>query len=313
MKLNEAKSIYDLKTIKRMDVEIEERIADSDGKPIAGTGTRKLAILYDACAISEDDVEKLVESGEYAGSDELLVLSPKAADRLAKMIAPHKAKPAPSPYEPEPVTRSAEYDRLVEKYFSPFGMLLRYWTRDEILDACAGTGLSERDLCEEMKVISEYRGQGHCGRSDAEYLRTGVESVREYDRAGREYLEAGRKRCNVYRVKNQYQGLRHGKVIAALLYARYPQLRKFGFKFYEYQDYPNSLPYEIYPEACNFYIPFEAMLSGDISAIIKRNEDYCKSYRFGEYTPEKHKERMESDGKVRSLLETIKSLPRRNN
>lgn len=171
-----------------------------------------------------------------------------------------------------------EYERLVLKYFEPV-QFLRHWFDDkEIVFACAHTGITERDLCAEMVVEPGHK----CLYKNNEYLRTSTELVPQYDTYGRELVERKRKKMDVYRVVNRYQGTRHGEVVLYLLYRRYPELVQFGFSAYSMSHEPN---YEIYPNN-HVYVPFAALMSGDIDAIIFRNREYCKQYNNGRFSPE---------------------------
>lgn len=179
-----------------------------------------------------------------------------------------------------------EYERLVIKYFTPFRFLRRWFDEREIVLACADSGVTLRDLCSETNVEPGAK----CHYSKAEYLRTSFESVPQYDSRGRELAERVREKRDVYRVVNQYQHLRHGKVIQKLLYDRYPELEKFGFSFYG-MDHTD---YEIYPKN-GIYVNFAAMMSGNVDAILFRNEEYCKWYNNGRYSLNGHKEAIATD------------------
>ena len=69
----------------------------------------------------------------------------------------------------------------------------------------------------------------------------------------------------------------------------------------------NECSYEIYPHTVNCYTPFEALLAGDITAIIERNKNYCKSYNCGEYTLDKWNERVKSP-EMQHYFDVIKSI-----
>lgn len=174
--------------------------------------------------------------------------------------------------------KDAEYERLVLKYFLPLP-LLRHWFDDrEIIFACAHTGITEHDLCQELCVNLGSK----CYYSNSEYLRTSWEYVPQYDNCGRVLLKRKREKRDVYRITSHYQHCSHGQVIRHLLYERYPELSKFGFETYGMHSEEN---YEIYPKN-GIYIPFAALMSGDIDFIIHRNREYCKSYNNGRYSPE---------------------------
>ena len=170
-----------------------------------------------------------------------------------------------------------EYERLVLKYFEPLSLLRHWFDEKEIVLACAHTGVSNHDLCQEMFV----NPGDTCYRSNNEFIRTSWESVPQYDAHGRELMERKRKQMDVYRIANQYQGLSHGQVILHLLYTHYPELSKFGFSAY---GMSGEWDYEIYPKN-NIYTSLTALMSGDIDFILHRNREYCKSYNNGRYSP----------------------------
>lgn len=192
----------------------------------------------------------------------------------------------------------AEFGRLVCKYFQPFGFLRHWFDEKEIILACANSGLQVYDLCMEEYVEP---GRKHWNKN-AEYLRTSVESMPQYDAKGREFMERSQKRMDVYRVANKYQSTKQGEVIKLLVYGRYPELEKFGFKFYG-MDCSN---YEIYPEN-NIYVDFVAMMSGNVDAILFRNEEYCKWYNKDRYSPEGHKKAI-STWEAREMFDLIRRI-----
>ena len=191
-----------------------------------------------------------------------------------------------------------EYERLVIKYFRPFQFLCRWFDEREIVLACADSGITLRDLCSETNVEPGTK----CHYSEAEYLRTSFESVPQYDKYDRELAERKREKRDVYRVVNQYQHVRHGKVIQKLLYDRYPELEKFEFSFYGM----DSTSYEIYPKN-DIYVNFAAMMSGNVDAILFRNEEYCKCYNNGRYSLNGHKEAIATD-EAKEMFDLIRRI-----
>lgn len=174
-----------------------------------------------------------------------------------------------------------EYERIVKKFFTPFNFIQHWFDEKDIIRACANTGVTIRDLCQEAFTEPGMRQSYYA--QYGEYLRTSMEYVAQYDRDGHELAERKKEKVDVYRIKNQYQGLVHGEVIKYLLYERYPKLKKFHFKFYGYNDSEHD--YEIYPDG-GIYVPFTALMTGDIDMIMHRNRDYCKWYNNGRYSPE---------------------------
>lgn len=193
----------------------------------------------------------------------------------------------------------AEYERLVFRYFQPFPFLKHWFDEREIVLACAHTGVTVSDLCQEVKIQPGYK----CGLSNAEYLRTSFESVPQFDKMGRELMQRKQEKMDVYRVASHYQGLCHGKVILHLLYGRYPELAKFEFNAY---GMDSCSSYEIYPKT-GVYVPFEALMDGDIDAILLRNRDYCAWYNNGRYTTEECEKAFRSE-KVMEMFDVIRKI-----
>lgn len=171
-----------------------------------------------------------------------------------------------------------EYRRLVKKFFYPMDYLSQWFTKTKIIDACARTGMTEMDLCDEWYVE---RGQKINYPYASEFLRTSPKFVPKYDSRGRELLERDYKYMDIYRISARRQGHCHGQVFEYLLYDRYPELKQYQFKFYELRN--ND--YEIYPQGSlhNIYVPFDALMNGDVEQIIKRNISYWKKFNEATY------------------------------
>ena len=82
---------------------------------------------------------------------------------------------------------------------------------------------------------------------------------------------------------------------------------QFGFESYGMDHGPEE-KYEIYPKN-HIYTPFQALLSGDIETIKKRNLTYGTSRNFGEYTVSKVKERLSGE-ETGHYFEVIQGLDR---
>lgn len=223
----------------------------------------------------------------------------KTYNELTEMI--HKMNEEKTNNKIKRNAEDAEYRRIVLKFLEPLEFLKQWWSEDEIIEACAQTHTSVRDLCREEYV----KPGGKCHRTPNEFLRTSVESVPEYDRHGREYMERARTTRDVYRVVNNYQDNFTGKIIKYLLLKKYPILTKYNFSCYGFRSYDRT--YEIYPDKIHVYTPFEALMNKNIDAIIQRNADYCKSYNHGKYTVEEWENRLAST-EVQEYLSTIKNL-----
>lgn len=206
-----------------------------------------------------------------------------------------------------------EYKRIVKKYLTIFDMLNKYWSEDEIVEACA-KHLTTSDIakeqpipCERIHCQPEKYNEYYHYPEPMEYKRTGLASVRRYTKSGDELLYGETKMCHIYMTTNEYQGIHHGNIILELLYSTYPELKEFEFKAYKFH---NHIQYEIYPSGINCYTPFDALMESDIEAIIKRNEGYCKAYNAGIYTLEKWNERVNSP-EIQHYFNIIKNLSRK--
>lgn len=196
---------------------------------------------------------------------------------------------------------SSEYWDVIQHYFTPFQFLERWWTKEEIVHACAKTGVKRCDLTSEKTV--PHNSNAPYSNPAALFLRTAYEYIPQYTKSGEELMARKNILCDVYEVKHEYESLVHGKVIKYLLEGKFPGLKAYDFSCYSYHDYKR---YEIYPRKIikNYYVPFAAMLEGDVDTIIERNTNYCKSYNHGDYTPEKNTDRLNSQ-EVRKFLEWI--------
>lgn len=182
---------------------------------------------------------------------------------------------------------TASFRHIVKTYLTCYNELNQYFSEEEIIQA-AFRNANERSITEETLINPGCT----CYKTPNEYLRTGIESVRAFDKNGRAYLECDRKRMDVYRTASQYQGLIHGPIILDLLYHRFPELIEFQYEAYEWNTYRN-FEYEIYPKN-NIYTPFKALMEKNIDAIKERNLSYAKAYHNGIYTPELTEKRLQS-------------------
>lgn len=197
---------------------------------------------------------------------------------------------------------SEEFAELVKKYFTPMEFLKRWWAEDEIVQAVAAKMTKNSLISESFLPVGK-----KCHLNPCEYVRTSFETVPRYTKEGEELLHGERKKCDVYMVRNPYQGLRHGAVILELLYKRYPELVKYKFDAYEmYED--NQHPYEIYP-SFHVYVPFEALMEGNIDKIKRRNVEYARSFNNGFFTPKAMEARLKEPD-VEEMFQTICELKR---
>lgn len=194
---------------------------------------------------------------------------------------------------------SGEFANLVRKYFTPFSYLTQWFSEDEIIYACA-INLTKMDIVQETEIE---KGKRLCNQN-SECIGTRYGYIKQYTKSGQLLDERKRCLCDVYLEANRYQGTYHGKVILSLLYKKHPELKKFHFKAYSC-DYDTER-YEIYPEN-NLYVPFTALMNGNVGAIKKRNIDYCKSYNNGIYTLAKLEERFH-DPNVLEFFQIVQAI-----
>ncbi len=200
------------------------------------------------------------------------------------------------------------YRQLVIKYLEPYHLLSKYWTDDEIIQACAICNINIGELTEEY-----YSSVQNCPYPVNDYITYDYRTVRRFTKSGEELLYGERKKVNVFRIRHHCQHIYYSKVIKHLLLSTYPQLKDCNFSIYGLQYGEKEDSYEIYPKnpSC-IYTPFKALMEKDIDTIIKRNIDYAKAYNFGEYTPEKARQRLASK-EVQAYFKLIKSLPEKRN
>ncbi|WP_370747160.1 hypothetical protein [Faecalibacillus intestinalis] len=206
----------------------------------------------------------------------------------------------------ETTKQDEEFKNAVMKYFTPFQMLSKYWTTDEIVRACAKhTSISSIRQIMSISVNSLSNPQKFADNNHYEYIGIDWGNIRQFTKRGEELLYPKRCKCHNFYTPAKYQSTIHGKIILELLYSKYPELEEFQFAAYGFETY--SFPYEIYPHTVDCYTPFEALLTGNIAAIIARNEDYCKSYNCGEYALAKWNERVKSP-EMQHYFDVIQSI-----
>lgn len=206
----------------------------------------------------------------------------------------------------ETTAQDEEFKNAVIKYFTPFPMLSKYWTTEEIVTACAKhASLSSIREIKSIPVENLSNPQQFADNNHYEYIGIDWANIRQFSKQGEELLHPKRCKCHNFYTPAHYQSNRHGKIVLELLYAKYPELEEFKFEAYGFDGY--TFPYEIYPHTVYCYTPFEALLAGDIPTIIERNEEYCKSYNCGEYTLDEWNERVKSP-EMQHYFDVIKSL-----
>ena len=68
-----------MNNVKRID--FNYCLADSDGNPIEDTGT-SVSVLFNVTVISVEEVQELINSGEYEFDSRLVITTPSRADNL---------------------------------------------------------------------------------------------------------------------------------------------------------------------------------------------------------------------------------------
>lgn len=68
-----------MNNVKRID--FNYYLANSDGKPIEGTG-RQICVLFNTTVVSAEEVYELINSGMFEYDERLIVTTPKRADNL---------------------------------------------------------------------------------------------------------------------------------------------------------------------------------------------------------------------------------------
>lgn len=68
-----------MNNVKRID--FDYCLADSDGKPIEETRT-SVSVLFNVTVISVEEVQELINSGEYEFDSRLVITTPSRADNL---------------------------------------------------------------------------------------------------------------------------------------------------------------------------------------------------------------------------------------
>lgn len=191
----------------------------------------------------------------------------------------------------------SNYAAMIRKFFAPFEFLKEYFEEDDIINACAMTGVTKNSLCTEINTAPG----ATCHATPCEYIRTCTAPVKQYDRSGNEYAERKYEKRDIYLTVNPYQGNIHGPVIKMLLLRKYPELAKYNFECYSYTYNDN---YEIYPEN-HIYTPFKALMDRDINTIKNRNIQYCREFNHGIYTIEQLSKRFDEN---EEFFETIRNL-----
>lgn len=204
------------------------------------------------------------------------------------------------------------YSALIRKFFIPFRMLSRYFTEDEIVQACAEHNIKEMDLCQEICIpLSRNSSYYHNHPEHYSYKETAFRYISQYDLAGRELAERKRERCEVFMGKSNYQGIVHGEVIKSLLLNRFPELSAYNIECYGINCAEDN--YEVYiskSDAKNkgsIYTPFDALMAGDTEKILERNESYCKFYNNGTYSLPEWEKRKEEYADIFELVDSFKN------
>lgn len=215
----------------------------------------------------------------------------------------------------EQLTLTDDIMAYIKRWYRPFSYLAQFFDETDICNAVLPEAFHAYDdgtphdhhLTEERNVPAKNTPEYYNSNPDYEYIKTEPKSVQNHDRYGRAYADYTVQKCNIYRTYHTFQHTIDGKVVETLLYQKYPELKEFEFTAYS-MKYQNLDDYEIYPKM-HIYVPFKALMNGDIEAIKDRNRKYAKSYNNGIYTPKETEKRLNSP-EAQHLFDVIQNLKR---
>lgn len=137
--------------------------------------------------------------------------------------------------------QDTEFKNAVIKYFTPFKMLSKYWTTDEIVTACAKhASLSSIRETTSIPVENLSNPQQFADNNHYEYIGIDWGNIRQFTKKGEELLHPKRCKCHNFYKSSKYQSTKHGNIILELLYAKYPELKEFQFAAYGVEPYECS-------------------------------------------------------------------------
>lgn len=246
--------------------------------------------------------DMLINIMEYTGRTEEELLAMPFSSILELQAEMEKVK---SEDAKRAVLADSRYAGMLKKWMSGYDFLRQWFTDEKIITAASDAKITERDIVEEFPAPVDRVSINNPERIGYEFLRRSYENVPAYDKNGRRYMDTEYKLCNVYRRRNQFQGLARGEILQKLIDTNLPHLAPFGIKCY---DFDNQLP-EVYPR-CNLYTPLVALFTGDAEAVLKRIRDYAKWYNHGDYTPEKIEAIIASE-EGQAYLQAVREVPAR--
>lgn len=203
----------------------------------------------------------------------------------------------------------------IKRWYKHFDYLAQFFDETDICKAIlpnAFTQLDDGSICDlhltqKINIPTEMNQAYYENSPDYEYIGTEYKSVQNTDRFGRAYADYSNKKCAIYRTYHSFQQTIDGTIVLTLLYQKYPELQEFKFNAYAI-DYKTE-SYEIYSKN-HVYIPFKALMEGDIDAIKTRNQTYAKSYNNGDYTPNETEKRLNSP-ETQHLFDVIQNINRK--
>lgn len=167
--------------------------------------------------------------------------------------------------------------------------LKKVFTTKEIEEAIKTSGLTLKDLTTIENFAYEPFGKKEI---IAEYHRGQIKVCKTIKIDGEYVSMEGQKNADVrtYRIIDHYQGLRHEKLIRALLEKRFKWFKNFKWSIYEVSGKIEH--YEIYLNTGkkSLYVPLVALLNRNKEAIIERNKSYLTWYKMETSYDLNHKE-----------------------
>lgn len=155
------------------------------------------------------------------------------------------------------------------------------FTLKELNQAIKRSGLNIDDLTSK----EDFEGECHYNQKElikdyhtSNYIRVYKDVIVEGQHIQMEGYKTGQVRT--YRIIDRYQGLKHEKMIRALMEKRFKWFKSFKWDIYSL-DYQEPEHYEIYLKTSmgSLYVPLIALLKKDFTMILLRMNSYYKEYR----------------------------------
>lgn len=191
---------------------------------------------------------------------------------------------------------------FIKKYFNQYSYLEKYFTPEEILEACKHY-MGKRDLTEEQ-YIRGYREHVSYG----EILR---HTTHEFTESKGDWERKVKDQATVILVPNHYQNINGAnEVTKHLLLSRCPFLKEYKFSVYEVNDH-NDWFYVKNPNdnkgygSASLYVPFSAIMEKDAEKIVDTHRKYWHRHGNGKYDVET--EAFLNSNFVKEFLEKVKN------